>query len=242
MGPADIVDPAVAGDIGHHLDADALEVFADQPDLPGQVEVAEDIDAVFGDAAGIAGADQLPHGRAGGLVALALVALEAFRHHRQDGDALFLGNAPAYRRQVVADQADDAGRVDEGRLRGMPVDQFDQGLIQLGFAAEDDVHLLQIGGKGQAVQFGTGRQGAADIPGIDGAADGAVHQVHGIGDRVEHDPGTAEHAGPLADCPGEAVLVAFHREGRRALAMDLAFSAMENGSCVHKTPLSIGCE
>ena len=59
VGPADIVDPAVAGDIGHHLDADAVEVFADQPDLAGQVEVAEDIDAVFGDAAGIAGADQL---------------------------------------------------------------------------------------------------------------------------------------------------------------------------------------
>ena len=88
---ADVVDPAVAGDIGHHLDAHALEVFADQPDLAGQVEVAEDIDAVFGDAAGVAGADQAAHGLAGGLVALPLVALEPFGLHRQDRDALFLG-------------------------------------------------------------------------------------------------------------------------------------------------------
>ncbi len=44
VGPADVVHPAVAGDVGHHLDAHALEVVPDDPDLAGQVEVAQDID------------------------------------------------------------------------------------------------------------------------------------------------------------------------------------------------------
>jgi hypothetical protein len=39
-GPA-VSSPPSAGDVGHHRNAHALEVFADDPDLAGQVEVAQ---------------------------------------------------------------------------------------------------------------------------------------------------------------------------------------------------------
>ena len=92
VGAADIVHPAVAGDVGHHLDAHALEVVPDDPDLAGQVEVAEDVDACGADAGGVAGADQLEHGLAGGVVAGLLVALEPFGLDRQHRDALLFGS------------------------------------------------------------------------------------------------------------------------------------------------------
>ena len=74
------------------------------------------------------------------------------------------------------------------------------------------------------MQFRAGGQCPADIPGVGRAADRAVDQVHGVGDRVEHDARAAEHAGPLADRPGQAVLFAFHLERLRrspTFAMDL---------------------
>ena len=103
---------------------DPLVVFADHPDLAGQVEIAEDVDAVLGDALGVAGADQPEHGVAGRLVAGPLVALEAFGLDRQHRDAFLRRHPFADRLQVVADDADDAGGVDEGRLGLVAVDQL----------------------------------------------------------------------------------------------------------------------
>ena len=138
--------------------------------------------------------------------------------------------------QVVADDAHDAGGVDKGRLGVMPVDEFGQGLVELALAAEDHVHFLEVGGKAQAVEFRPRRQGAPDVPGVGGAADGAVHQVQGIGDGVEHHPGAAEDAGPLAHRPGQALPVAVHLEGRFALAVDLVLTFFENG-VIHELTL-----
>ena len=229
VGPADVVHPAVAGDVGHHFDAHALEIVPDDPDLPGQVEVAQDIEALGADAGGVAGAHQAEHGLAGGVVAGPLVALKPFGLHRQDRDALLLAHLFADALQVVADDPHDAGGVDEGRLGVVPVDEFVQGPVELGLAAEDHVHFLEVGGKAQAVEFRPRGQGAPDVPGIGGAADGAVHQVQGVGDGVEHHPGAAEDAGPLAHRPGQALPVAVHLEGRLALAVDLVLTFFENG-------------
>jgi hypothetical protein len=146
-------DAAVTGDVGHHLDTHLFEILSNQPDLAGQVEIADDIDRVLGDAGGVAGADQPGHGAAGRLVAGALVAFEAFGLHRQYRNAGRGGDFFADRLEIVADDADDAGRVDEGRLGMMAVDQFIQGLLKLFLAAEDDVEFLQVGGKGEAVQL-----------------------------------------------------------------------------------------
>ena len=231
VGPADVVHPAVAGDVGHHLDAHALEVVPDDPDLPGQVEVPQDVEAFGADAGGVAGAHQSEHGLAGGVVAGPLVALEAFGLHRQHRDALLLAHLLADALQVVADDAHDAGGIDEGGLGVMPVDEFDQGPVELCFAAEDHVHFLEVGGEAQAVEFRPRGQGPPDVPGVGGAADGAVHQVQGIGDGVEHHPGAAEDAGPLAHRPGQAVLVAVHLKGRLALAVDLVLPFFKNGGC-----------
>jgi hypothetical protein len=51
-----------------------------------------------------------------------------------------------------------------------------------------------------------------------------MDQVDGIGDRVQYHPGAAEDAGPLADRPGQALLVAFDGEWLFALAVDLILS------------------
>ena len=59
VGAADVVHPAVAGDVGHHLDAHALEVVPDDPDFPGQVEIAQDVEAHVADPGRVARAHQL---------------------------------------------------------------------------------------------------------------------------------------------------------------------------------------
>ncbi len=155
--------------------------------------------------------------------------MKPFGLHRQDRDALLGAHLFADALQVVADEPHDAGGVDERGLGVVPVDEFDQGLVELLFPAEDHVHFLKVGGKAQAVQLRPRRQRPPDVPGVGGAADGAVHQVQGVGDGVEHHPGAAEDAGPLAHRPGQALPVAIHLEGRFALAVDLVLAFFKNG-------------
>ncbi len=50
-----------------------------------------------------------------------------------------------------------------------------------------------------------------------------MHQMQGIGNGIEHNPRAAEHAGPLADCPGKAVFIADDVEGLFAFDMNLIF-------------------
>ena len=47
MAALDIRHPAVAGNIGDGLYTGPLEVFPDQPDLTGQVEIAQDVERMF---------------------------------------------------------------------------------------------------------------------------------------------------------------------------------------------------
>ena len=134
-------------------------------------------------------------------------------------------DAAADRGHVVADQADDAGGVDEGGLGLVVVDQLDQRRVELLLAAVDHVRLAQVGGKAQAVQFRPGGERAADVPGVGRAADRAVDQVHGVGDRIEHHARAAEHARPLADRAGQALLLAGHGERLGARLVDLRLRA-----------------
>ncbi len=59
----------------------------------------------------------------------------------------------AHALQVIADDPHDAGGVDKGSLGVVPVDEFDQGPVELLFPAEDHVQFLEVGGEAQAVQF-----------------------------------------------------------------------------------------
>ena len=70
------------------------------------------IRSYYGDGAGISGAEQPSHGVAGRFVAGALVPFETFRLDRQNRNVVNRFNPFAHRFQVVADEADDAGRVD----------------------------------------------------------------------------------------------------------------------------------
>ena len=236
MGPPDVVHPAVAGDVGHHFDAHALEVVPDNPNLSRQVEIPQDIQALSADPRGVPRAHQAEHGLAGGVVPGPLVARKALGLHRQDRDGLFATHLLAHAFQVVADDPHNTGGVDKSRLGAVPVDEFSQGPVELGLAAEDHIHFLEVGGKTQTVEGRPRRQGAPDVPGIGGAADGAVHQVQGVGDGVEHHPGAAEDAGPLAHCPGQTLPVAVHLEGRFALAVNLGLAFCKNG-VIHQPAL-----
>ena len=94
---------------------------------------------VRADAVGGTGADELGQAVAGRAVAVFLRAAKAFALDRQHGDAPFGLDAAADRGHVVADDAHDAGRIDERRLGLIVVDQFDQGLVELLLAAVDHV-------------------------------------------------------------------------------------------------------
>ena len=75
------------------------------------------------DALGRSRPDQLVQRRTGRVVAVLLGSFEAFGVDRQDGNPLFLCDPSADGLDVVADDAHDAGRVDEGGLGLVVVDQ-----------------------------------------------------------------------------------------------------------------------
>jgi hypothetical protein len=107
------------------------------------------------------------------------------------------------------------------------VDELVEGGFELLLAAEDDVRFLQVGGERQAVQLRTAGQRAPDIPGVDRAADGAVDQMQGVGDGIEHHARAAEDAGALADGPGQGVAVAGDVYGALARPVDLILSLFQ---------------
>ena len=181
------------------------------------------------DAVGGAGADELGQAVAGRAVAVLLRAAKTFRMDRQHGDAPFGLDAAADRGHVVADDAHDAGRIDERRVGLILVDQFDQRPVELLLAAVDHVAFLQIGGEAQPVQFRSRRERAADVPRVGRAADGAVDQVYGVGDGIKDHARSAEHAGPLADRSGQARLLAGHGERLGAGLVNLRFAGFEDG-------------
>ena len=102
VGAADVVHSAVAGDRGHDLDADPLVILADHPRFAGEVEIAENIDAVLADAGGRSGAHQRADGVAGRAVAVLLRALESLPSGRAARGCFFpppRGGRPPPRRR-----------------------------------------------------------------------------------------------------------------------------------------------
>ena len=163
------------------------------------------------------------------MIAFPLVALEPLRLYRNDRNAEGLAGPAADPFEVVADDADDAGRVHKGGLGLVAADEFFQGGVELLFAAEDHVDFLEIGGEAQAVQFRPRGESAADVPGIGGTANGAMDQVQSIGYGVEHHPRAAEHAGPLAHGAGRTVPVAAELEALAPFAVNLFSAFFQNG-------------
>ncbi len=101
---------------GNHLDAHAFVVVAHDPRFAGQIEFAEDVDAVRADVGGVAGADEFVKRFARGFVAVFLRAFETFGMHAEHGNAGLGGNAFADGAHVVADDADDAGGINKRGL------------------------------------------------------------------------------------------------------------------------------
>jgi hypothetical protein len=123
---------------------------------------------------------------------------------------------------IVADDTDDAGGIDEGGLaagrrrsvRTRAAASFFSPPKMTSFSRRSVEKLMRC-------SSGPEDKGPANIPGVGRTADGPVDQVQGVGDRVEHHPRAAEHAGPLADRAGQAVLAAGHLKGGAALAVNL---------------------
>ena len=97
--------------------------------------------------------------------------------------------------------------------------QFEQSGFEFLLAAEDHVHFLEVGAKTIAMQLRAAGERAANVPGVSGAADGAVDDMQRVGDRIQHHARAAEDAGALADGAGGAGLAARHVGGRRAIGL-----------------------
>ena len=133
MRAAYFVDAAVAGHDRLDTDAHPLVVAPDDAGFSGQIEFAEDIDGertvryrgvpAIDRGARLRSPDKRSEGVAGRAIAVLFRASEAFRVHRDHGYAALLGYSTTDRRHIVADQADDARRVYEGRLWRVFVDQ-----------------------------------------------------------------------------------------------------------------------
>ena len=200
----------IAGDARDDLDAHALVVVAQNPRFAGEVEFAKNVDAVRADAGDVARANEFVNRLARGAVAVLFRAFETFGMNAENGNAGLLGNPFADGAHVIADESDDAGRVDERGFGLVMRDKFEQRGFELFLAAEDHVHFLQVGGKTVAMQLRSARQRAANVPGVSCAANRPVDDVQRVGDRIQHHARTAEHAGALADGAGGAGLAARH--------------------------------
>ena len=146
---------------------------------------------------------------------------------RKHGNAFRLACLFADRAYVIANNAGDASRVDECRLRLVCIDQLAKRRIQLFLAAANHVHFLQIGGEAQAMQLRAGRTCAADVPGVGSASDGPVDNVQSVRDGIEHDPRAAKNARPLADRARHALFFAVDQEGLFTLSIYLTLALLQ---------------
>ena len=85
---------------------------------------------------------------------------------------------------IVADYAHNAGGVHKDQLGRIVGHGLVNGAGELFRTAKDDVLFLQVSGKTVAEQFRPAGEAAANVPGIAGAADGAVNDMKGIGNGV----------------------------------------------------------
>src|ERR1035438_5506826 len=124
MRPPDVLDPRVAGEARNDLDAHAFVVVAQNPRFAGEVEFAEDVDAVRADVRDVAGANEFEERVARGFIAVFLRALETFGMHAEHGNAGLGLDAFADGAHVVADDADDARRIYKRGFGRMMRDEF----------------------------------------------------------------------------------------------------------------------
>ena len=98
VAAADVLDARIAGDARDDFDAHALVVVAQNPRLAGQVEFAENIDAVRADAGDVARADEFVNRLARGAIAVLFRAFETFGMHRRERECRFFRRRVCRRR------------------------------------------------------------------------------------------------------------------------------------------------
>ena len=145
MPPPNIIDPSIAGDARDNLDAYAAKVFADHPNLASQIEIAENVDADGTDAIGWRSTHELKKSFAGRFIAVFFRSLKSFGMHRQNRNSLLPADALANSLHIVADDAHNAGGIDECGLGLMRVDQLAQGRVKLLLSSLNYVKLTQFG-------------------------------------------------------------------------------------------------
>ena len=221
MHTAYIGHAPVPCNIGNYLNSHAIIVFANEPNLACEIEVAHNVNAVPGNPVGRRRTYQLIKGIAGGPVAFFLTAAEALGMYRQHRNVFLGTDFPADSVNIVSYQSYYTGRIDKSCFGLIFIYQLDQAIVQFFFSTLYDIHFAQVGGETEPMQLRPGRQSAANVPCIGRTADGAVDQVQGVGDGVEYHSRAAEYAGPLADGSGQALFLAGHIERPLALAVNL---------------------
>jgi hypothetical protein len=103
--------------------------------------------------------------------------LETFCHDGNDGDVFEKLHLFADGRDVIADDAYDAGGVHKSCLWAVLVNEEAEGVEETLLPTEDDVFFTEVGGEAVAKEVGSGGEGTPDVPGVSGTTDGTVHEV-----------------------------------------------------------------
>ena len=185
-----------------------VEERRDVPELAADIPFADEVHVVGldpgpfrrgGRRGRLAGADHaLIDDVARQAIAEVLVAVEARAIDGNDGHAEPLRRQFRDRFDIVAVERRNAGVVDENSRWLVRFGRLPDGLVQaLLAAAHDDVHVVEIGRHADPIGIDAARARAAIIPRRARAADRAVNDMGGVGDRQQRIAGAIETAAAL---------------------------------------------
>jgi hypothetical protein len=106
---ADVVDTAIACNGGNYLNAHLFVIIEQQPQLPGKVEIAQNVNAVWSFGFYFRSAYQPEKAFAGDFIPILFVALKTWRLNRDNRDSLFVFHLPANGLYIVAYYTNYAG-------------------------------------------------------------------------------------------------------------------------------------
>ena len=188
--PLYLFDPAVSSERCDHLHAHLLQEGLDGPQVSGDVILTQQVYGVRAPGLVVSSSDQLEEGIAGGLVSLILVSFEALGFDRNYRYSELCCRLATYGPDVVSDDPHDACGIDKDGRGPVFMGQLFNGCCQLLLAAEDHIQLLHVRGEAHLVKRRSGGRAASDVPGVAGAAYGAVHQMKSVREWIEDNPGS----------------------------------------------------
>jgi len=212
VGVTQILELGIAAEAGKNLDSQLVEQRQHAPQVTGNVILADQVDGVLAQNRRFCSADDvLEHDFASQAVADILVADKAGGIDRNYRHIHFFLSSLADRFHIVAGHGGYTGGIDKDSLGLVVValGKIENRLVELLFAAKDDIILQHFSGKSATEQLGIGGAGAAVVPGVAGTGNRAMHQMDDIGDRHQHDTRSVIGATAFGSLPWFGFLAEF---------------------------------